>query len=97
MYEKEMQRYNKKLPTSTFVCCANGGAGYPKEVIKRSWLEDNKQLDFEDTSFPGSVQFDDYMTSFYGEYMTLPQKINVIHMNLMKLTLAHISLQRNKK
>ena len=74
MYEKEMQRYNKKLPTSTFVCCANGGAGYPKEVIKRSWIEDNKQLDFEDTSFPGSVQFDDYMTSFYGEYMTLPSE-----------------------
>ena len=72
MYEKEMQRYNKKLPDSSCVCCANGGEGYPRETLKRKWLIETKIMKFEDTEFPGSVLYDEYLTYFYGDYMTLP-------------------------
>ena len=72
MYEKEMQRYNQKLPESTCVCCANGGEGYPKETLKRRWLVQTKPMKFEDSEFPGFVLFDEYLTYFYGDYMTLP-------------------------
>ena len=71
LYEKEMQRYNKNQNTSC-VCCSNGGEGYPKEILKREWLAKTQMMQFEDTEFPGSVLYDDYMTSFYGDYMTLP-------------------------
>ena len=71
LYENEMQRYNKNQNTSC-VCCSNGGAGYPNEILKREWLAQSKMMQFEDTEFPGSVLFDDYLTSFYGDYMTLP-------------------------
>ena len=72
MYEKEMQRYNKKLPQSSCVCCANGGEGYPKETLRRKWLIQTKMMKFEDTEFPGSVLYDEYLSYFYGDYMTLP-------------------------
>ncbi len=71
IYEKEMQKYNSDKNTKQ-VCCANGGAGYPKEIINRSWIAENELMQFEDTSFPGSKQYHEYMTAFYGDYMTLP-------------------------
>jgi lipopolysaccharide cholinephosphotransferase len=71
MYEKEMQRYNNNQNTSC-VCCSNAGEGYPKETLKRKWLTDTTLMQFEDTQFPGSVLYDEYMSYFYGDYMTLP-------------------------
>lgn len=71
IYEKEMQRYNKNQNT-TCVCCSNAGEGYQKETLKRQWVKDTVMMQFEDTEFPGSVLYDEYMKYFYGDYMTLP-------------------------
>ena len=66
-----MQRYNKNQNT-TCVCCSNAGEGYQKETLKRQWVKDTVMMQFEDTEFPGSVLYDEYMKYFYGDYMTLP-------------------------
>ena len=71
IYEHAMQKYNKNQESS-WVCCSNAGEGYFKECLKRNWLNNTVLMKFEDTEFPGSVLYDEYLSYFYGDYMTLP-------------------------
>ncbi len=97
MYEKEMQRYNKKLPNSTCVCCSNAGEGYPKETLKRKWLNELKMYKFEDTEFPGSVLYDEYLTYFYGDFMTPPPPEKQLTHEFEKLDFGPYKLESNNK
>lgn len=72
IYEKEMQRYNKKFPDSSCICSSNAGEGYSKETLKREWVTNNIPFVFEDTTFPGSAKYDEYLKYYYGDYMKLP-------------------------
>lgn len=50
---------------------AFGGAyGYKKESIKRVWLEKLMEIDFESEKLSAPADNIDYLTYFYGDYMT---------------------------
>ena len=50
-----------------------GGAyGYKKESIKRVWLEKLMEIDFESEKLSAPADNIDYLTYFYGDYMTPP-------------------------
>ncbi len=43
-----------------------------KEIIPIEWYGKNKRYTFEDTSFIGIEDYDNYLTRLYGNYMQLP-------------------------
>ena len=94
IYENEMQRYNKNQNTS-WVCCSNGGEGYSKESLRRSWLNSTELMTFEDTEFPGSVLYDEYLSYFYGDYMTLPPENKRMTHEFEKIDFGPYRLQSN--
>ena len=50
-----------------------GGAyGYNKETIKKEWLEELKEINFEGENLLAPVDSEGYLTYFYGDYMTPP-------------------------
>jgi len=70
MLENEMRRYNNAL---TIKAAALGGSYvYEKESIQTVWAEQTTMLPFEDTEFPVPVAYPEYLSHFYGNYMTPP-------------------------
>lgn len=52
-----------------------GGAyGYKKESLKKEWLENLMEIDFENDILLAPVNYEEYLTYFYGDYMTPPPK-----------------------
>ena len=52
---------------------AIGGAyGYKKESIKKEWLENLMEVNFEGEKISAPVNYSEYLTYFYGDYMTPP-------------------------
>ncbi len=50
-----------------------GGAyGYKKESIEKKWLENLIDIDFENEKLSAPKNNTDYLTYFYGDYMTPP-------------------------
>lgn len=50
-----------------------GGAyGYKKESIKKEWLENLMEIDFENEKLSAPVNYIEYLTYFYGDYKTPP-------------------------
>lgn len=50
-----------------------GGAyGYKKESIRREWLENLCEINFEGEMFSAPEKYTDYLTYFYGDFMTPP-------------------------
>lgn len=50
-----------------------GGAyGYKKESIKKEWLENLIEIDFDNVKLSAPVNYEEYLTYFYGDYMTPP-------------------------
>jgi len=67
---KIMTLYNKK---ETEKVVAFGGAyGYKKESINREWLIEQNDIQFENGRLSAPINFSDYLTYFYGDYMTPP-------------------------
>lgn len=48
------------------------GAGYEKEIVEKDVFGEPKLYEFEDTQFYGVADYDKYLTSLYGDYMTPP-------------------------
>ncbi len=57
---------------SKYVVNGDGAYGIEKETLRRKWVEDIKDYSFEDRIYPGIADYDDYLTYFYGNYMTPP-------------------------
>ena len=70
LYKKEQVRYNKK--ERKYVTCQNAGYGYFKESLKKKWLLEIVDMQFEDISLPGLKEYDEYLKYMYGDYMIIP-------------------------
>lgn len=68
--EKEIKKYNG-VPTENIVNIG-GAYGYKKEMLKKSWFDTTAELPFEDTSIAAPGAYKEYLTYFYGDYMTPP-------------------------
>ena len=69
-YLLTMTKYNS---VETKRVIAFGGANlYKKELLKREWVEKLTPLLFEGESFLCPMDYDAYLTHFYGDYMTPP-------------------------
>lgn len=42
------------------------------DIVPKEWYGDGKRYQFEDTHFIGPANYDAYLTSLYGDYMTPP-------------------------
>lgn len=52
-----------------------GGANsFEKETLKYEWIKETVDHLFEDAMFPIPYMWDEYLTHFYGDYMTPPPK-----------------------
>lgn len=65
-----MKKYNKSITTN--VVAVGGAYGYEKEMISKSWLEDLEKINFENELFLAPKKADEYLSYFYGDYMTPP-------------------------
>lgn len=59
---------------SEFVVAYSGSYGYWREKVKREWLIETIDFDFEGYRLPIPRFYNEYLTSIYGDYMTLPPK-----------------------
>ncbi len=54
-------------------CVVHQGPGrYGKETFCRRYFAELQDFPFEDTTFPGSAMYDEYLTTVFGDYMTPP-------------------------
>ena len=52
-----------------------GGAyGYRKETLEKVWFHDTVELPFENTTISAPAEYKEYLTYFYGDYMTPPSE-----------------------
>ena len=69
----KMDRILRKYPVkdSEFIVSFMAG-GKTKEIMPKKYFEPFKDYEFENTSFPGVKDYDEYLTHQYGDYMTPP-------------------------
>lgn len=65
-----IQAYNSQ-PSSRIVNIG-GAYGYQKEMLQRCWFDGTVELPFENTVISAPAGYIDYLTYFYGDYMTPP-------------------------
>jgi len=65
-----MVRYNKDVAEE--IVTFGGSYGYSKESIKKEWLMDQKDIQFENEVFSAPFDSEAYLAYFYGDYMTPP-------------------------
>lgn len=58
-------------PVETGVVLEQSGRPRPT-FFKKEWCEELASYTFEGVTFPGPKNYDDYLTTHYGDYMTLP-------------------------
>ncbi|MBO5106482.1 MAG: LicD family protein [Clostridia bacterium] len=68
--DTELRRFENE---NTKKVAALGGAyGYNKESVERKWFNETIELTFEDITLSAPKNYNDYLTYFYGDYMTPP-------------------------
>ncbi|MHA1381777.1 MAG: LicD family protein [Candidatus Helarchaeota archaeon] len=70
MLEKQMKKFNNSKTTK--VVTFGGSYGYKKESIKRVWVENLSNIEFENTKLICPRDYKSYLTYFYGDYFTPP-------------------------
>lgn len=65
-----MEKYNGSITTK--VVALGGAYGYEKETIYKCWLDDLEEIKFENELFLAPKKADQYLSYFYGDYMTPP-------------------------
>ena len=65
-----MTRYNGQETRA--VITFGGASAYEREKLERAWVENRTRLPFEDSAFFAPRDWDQYLTHFYGDYMTPP-------------------------
>lgn len=73
-YEGISKKYNSKQ--TEHVHAVGGAYGYKKETIKTSWVLQVDELEFEGHMFKVPKGYKEYLTYFYGDYMTPPPRNN---------------------
>lgn len=68
--EKIISKY-KGIITKDVVT-SDGTYGLKKETLRREWIDNICDYDFEDKVYPGIEASDEYLSYFYGDYMKLP-------------------------
>lgn len=58
------------------LCTVGGTHGYPHECYLSFWFETSTELIFEGVYFPVPSQWDELLTSMYGNYMEFPSEQN---------------------
>lgn len=70
-----------------------GGAyGYKKESICKDWLENLTEIDFENVKLSAPVYHEEYLTYFYGDYMTPPPE----NKRFNRHNITEVSLEERK-
>jgi lipopolysaccharide cholinephosphotransferase len=67
---KNMTAHNNHY--SEKVVTFGGSYGYKKESIKKEWLDNLKEIDFENEKLSAPANYIEYLTYFYGDFMTPP-------------------------
>ncbi len=70
MLYKQQIKYNSH--DSEYVVTFGGAYGYWKESIKKSWMTNLTSIQFEKHELSCFKAYKDYLTYFYGDYMTPP-------------------------
>lgn len=70
LIKKNMTKYNKEKTDN--IVTVGGSYGYEGELIKRKWAKDLIDIKFEDEKFKCFKEFQEYLTDFYGDYMSPP-------------------------
>ena len=68
--DKELSRYEN--PNTEKVAALGGAYGYTKESVKREWFNETVELPFEKIILAAPKNYVEYLTYFYGDYMTPP-------------------------
>lgn len=73
---KLLDKYNNTKTTQCII------SDYPNDLIMNSWLDDLQLFRFEEVDFYGIKQYDAYLKSLYGDYMSLPpESERIVHSN----------------
>lgn len=67
---KIMTRYNNV--STKRVVTFGGASSFEKEILEREWIKETIEKQFEDTTFSIPSKWNEYLTHFYGDYMTPP-------------------------
>lgn len=67
---KRMTAYNDNY--SEKVVAFGGSYGYRKETINKKWLSNLIEIDFENEKLSAPFNYVEYLTYFYGDYLTPP-------------------------
>lgn len=70
IFHKTMIAFNRS--PSEEIVTFGGAYGYKKESIRREWLENLCEINFEGEMFSAPEKYTDYLTYFYGDFMTPP-------------------------
>lgn len=81
--EKRLKKYNKK--DCKYISCLMGDEK-TKEIIPKSLYDEISMYEFEDYMFPASKYYDEYLTHYYGDYMTLPSSVDRVVKHNINLT-----------
>ena len=68
--DKELRRFEKQKTKK--VAALGGAYGYTKESVNREWFDQTVELPFENISLAAPKDYVEYLTYFYGDYMTPP-------------------------
>lgn len=72
LFDKIQKRYTKIDFNSVHFAAAIGGAYREKEILPQDVFTEYTELPFEGINFKAIAQYDKYLSSIYGDYMTLP-------------------------
>lgn len=67
---KEITKYNRV--SSDYIVAIGGAYGYKKETIRAEWICNLKEVLFEKEEFLIPVDYHNYLSYFYGDYMQPP-------------------------
>lgn len=77
-YHRKFIKHGNRFPTDKgtdlFNYCGSYGV---KEIVSLNWFESKIELDFEGLRLIGPKHYHEYLSHFYGDYMT-PKKTNYI-------------------
>lgn len=67
----------------------NGCTGYAWDLLPKDWMTNTVHVQFENYEFPISAYWEEYLSSRYGDYMTLPpirERVNKHHVRKIDRT-----------
>jgi lipopolysaccharide cholinephosphotransferase len=68
--ERAIRKYEGK--STKKVVTGDGSYGLEKETIKKAFVTHLSEYQFEDRTYPGIADYEDFLSHFYGDYMQLP-------------------------